>query len=105
MNRVLVAGVGNVFLSDDGFGVEVARRLAVAERVDEDERPVAVEQPVGQVHARDADVGDLDPLRQIAPGEPTRDLDAEPVVGEEDVADTGDEYAVHGTTSISSGWK
>jgi hydrogenase maturation protease len=25
---ILVAGVGNVFLSDDGFGVEVARRLA-----------------------------------------------------------------------------
>jgi hydrogenase maturation protease len=28
VNRILVAGVGNVFLSDDGFGVEVARRLA-----------------------------------------------------------------------------
>lgn len=27
--RVLVAGVGNVFLGDDGFGVEVARRLAL----------------------------------------------------------------------------
>jgi hydrogenase maturation protease len=27
--RVLVAGVGNVFLTDDGFGVEVARRLAI----------------------------------------------------------------------------
>jgi hydrogenase maturation protease len=26
--RVLVAGLGNVFLHDDGFGVEVARRLA-----------------------------------------------------------------------------
>jgi hydrogenase maturation protease len=26
--KVLVAGVGNVFLGDDGFGVEVARRLA-----------------------------------------------------------------------------
>ncbi|WP_410663591.1 hydrogenase maturation protease [Amycolatopsis sp. lyj-84] len=26
--RVLVAGVGNVFLGDDGFGVEVARRLS-----------------------------------------------------------------------------
>lgn len=26
--RVLVAGVGNVFLGDDGFGVEVAGRLA-----------------------------------------------------------------------------
>ena len=26
--KILVAGVGNVFLGDDGFGVEVARRLA-----------------------------------------------------------------------------
>lgn len=28
MTRVLVAGVGNVFLGDDGFGVEVVRRIA-----------------------------------------------------------------------------
>lgn len=28
MGRVLVAGIGNMFLGDDGFGVEVARRLA-----------------------------------------------------------------------------
>jgi len=28
--RTLVAGVGNVFFGDDGFGVEVARRLAEA---------------------------------------------------------------------------
>lgn len=27
MSRVLVAGIGNVFLADDGFGVEVVRRL------------------------------------------------------------------------------
>lgn len=26
--RVLCAGIGNIFFSDDGFGVEVARRLA-----------------------------------------------------------------------------
>ena len=26
--RVLVAGIGNVFMADDGFGVEVSRRLA-----------------------------------------------------------------------------
>jgi hydrogenase maturation protease len=26
--RILVAGVGNIFLGDDGFGVEVANRLA-----------------------------------------------------------------------------
>jgi hydrogenase maturation protease len=29
--RVLVAGIGNIFLGDDGFGVEVARRLAARE--------------------------------------------------------------------------
>jgi hydrogenase maturation protease len=29
--RVLVAGVGNIFLGDDGFGVEVANRLAGTE--------------------------------------------------------------------------
>ena len=29
--RVLVAGIGNIFLGDDGFGVEVARRLAERE--------------------------------------------------------------------------
>jgi hydrogenase maturation protease len=28
--RMLVAGVGNIFLGDDGFGVEVAKRLAGA---------------------------------------------------------------------------
>ena len=32
--RVLIAGVGNIFLGDDGFGVEVARRLAAAELPD-----------------------------------------------------------------------
>lgn len=29
--RVLVAGVGNIFMADDGFGVEVVRRLAQKE--------------------------------------------------------------------------
>ncbi|HTF61915.1 MAG TPA: hydrogenase maturation protease [Edaphobacter sp.] len=29
--RVLIAGIGNIFLGDDGFGVEVARRLAACE--------------------------------------------------------------------------
>ncbi|NVB83428.1 MAG: hydrogenase maturation protease [Kofleriaceae bacterium] len=28
MSKVLVAGIGNVFFGDDGFGVEVAQRLA-----------------------------------------------------------------------------
>jgi hydrogenase maturation protease len=29
--NVLVAGVGNIFLGDDGFGVEVARRLSTVD--------------------------------------------------------------------------
>src|SRR5438874_9662277 len=37
MGRILVAGIGNVFLGDDGFGVDVARRLReepLGDRVD-----------------------------------------------------------------------
>lgn len=30
-NQILIAGVGNAWLQDDGFGAEVARRLAAAE--------------------------------------------------------------------------
>jgi hydrogenase maturation protease len=32
--RMLIAGVGNIFLGDDGFGVEVASRLATVELPD-----------------------------------------------------------------------
>ncbi len=32
--RMLIAGVGNIFLGDDGFGVEVARRLSAADLPD-----------------------------------------------------------------------
>ena len=34
MGRILVAGIGNIFLGDDGFGVEVVRRLARKELPD-----------------------------------------------------------------------
>ncbi len=37
--RILVAGIGNIFLGDDGFGVEVVRRLA-QEKIPEDVRVV-----------------------------------------------------------------
>ena len=29
--RILVAGIGNIFMADDAFGCEVARRLAARE--------------------------------------------------------------------------
>src|SRR6516225_7125141 len=32
--RILVAGIGNIFLGDDAFGVEVARRLAARPQPD-----------------------------------------------------------------------
>jgi hydrogenase maturation protease len=32
--RTMIAGIGNIFLGDDGFGVEVARRLAGADLPD-----------------------------------------------------------------------
>ncbi len=31
LQKILVAGIGNIFLGDDGFGVEVVRRLAESE--------------------------------------------------------------------------
>ncbi len=38
--RVLVAGVGNLFLSDDGFGPEVVRRLLTTDGLSEEVRVV-----------------------------------------------------------------
>ena len=32
--RMLIAGVGNIFLGDDGFGVEVARRIQEATSIE-----------------------------------------------------------------------
>jgi len=46
--RVLVAGIGNIFMGDDGFGVEVARRLA--------ERPLPAGVEVGDFGIRGIDL-------------------------------------------------
>jgi hydrogenase maturation protease len=46
--RVLVAGIGNIFMGDDAFGVEVARRLA--------ERPLAAGVDVGDFGIRGMDL-------------------------------------------------
>ena len=48
MNRVLVAGVGNVFLGDDAFGVEVVRELLL--------RPLAPEVTVRDFGTRGLDL-------------------------------------------------
>jgi len=69
---VLVAGVGNIFLGDDGFGSEVARRLAT--------RPLptgvrVADYGIGGIHLAYDLLGDVDLLvlvdalpRGVAPG-------------------------------------
>lgn len=48
MTRVLVAGMGNVLRYDDGFGVEVARRLL--DQVDLSEAVKVIEVGIGGIH-------------------------------------------------------
>ena len=56
--RVLVAGIGNIFLGDDGFGSEVARRLIA--RQAEFSPAESTAPPDGQ-SARDSDSPELWP--------------------------------------------
>lgn len=48
MSRVLVAGMGNVLRHDDGFGVEVARRLVDSDALPADVKVVEV--GIGGIH-------------------------------------------------------
>ena len=62
------------------------------QRVDEDDEIVrAIEHLVREVHTPDAEVGYRDVVGQRRCGQTPRHLGAEPVIGEEDVADAGDE--------------
>lgn len=48
MTRILIAGIGNIFLGDDGFGVDVAQRLR--------ERPLPAGVEVGDFGIRGMDL-------------------------------------------------
>jgi hydrogenase maturation protease len=48
LNRVLIAGMGNVLRRDDGFGVEVVRRLAAESSLPEEVRVIEV--GIGGIH-------------------------------------------------------
>ncbi len=74
--------------------------------VDEYEQVAAVEQFIDKVDAPDAEVGDLDAVRQWTLREQPDHLDAEGVVLLEDVADPGHQRpSRHGHGSTSSGAK
>lgn len=48
MSRILIAGMGNLLRSDDGFGVEVARQLATRETLPPGTRVIEV--GIGGIH-------------------------------------------------------
>lgn len=48
MSKILIAGMGNVLRRDDGFGVEVARRLAIAGTLPVEARVIEV--GIGGIH-------------------------------------------------------
>jgi len=103
---VLVAGVGNIFLGDDGFGVEVARRLS-AEQLPENVRvadygirgvhlayqlldgydtlilvdAVSRGEPPGTVFVIEPDLGLATPLNGVPPAMDAHDLDPASVLG------------------------
>ncbi len=77
--RHAAAGARQAALVDLEQG-DRARRVPAGRRVDEHEHVVAVEQLVGEVHAADAVVGDLDAVGAGSAGQLPHDLDAEPVV-------------------------
>ena len=107
MMRTLVAGVGNVFLGDDGFGCEVARRLAAVPRPD---GVAVVDFGIRGMHlayelssgAWDAAIlvdtvargGPAGTLYVIAPDESAV---AEPAIGDAHGIDLGDVFAMAGT--------
>ena len=82
-----------------------ARSLAVCQCVDQHQRLVTVQKLICEMYAADPVVDDLHPVGQLLGREPLRNLDAEPVVAQEDVADAGDHDPGAHTGSTSSGRK
>jgi hydrogenase maturation protease len=102
--QVLVAGVGNIFLGDDGFGSEVARRLA--------DRPLpanvrVVDYGIGGIHlAYDllAGVGLLVLVDALPRGEAPGTVSLVEIVSDDELAPSGtiDSHAMDPATVFAS---
>ncbi len=79
------------------------RPVLLRHRVDDHEHVVPVHELVDQVHRADAEVDELGLGRERVALEGGRDLHAEPVVGQEDVAHAGHEHPGHHAPSSRSG--
>ncbi len=73
--------------------LDPARLAAGGQRVDEHQHVELVEQVVGEVHAADAVVDDADAGGQRLGRQPGHDRRTEAVVGQEDVAEAGNQHA------------
>src|ERR1700722_17232403 len=62
-----------------------SRPIATLHRIDQNERVVTLEQLKREMHSANPVIFDLDSRRKNVVGEPPRDLDPEPVVGEKDI--------------------
>src|SRR5215475_10076302 len=71
--------------------IERACRAASRSRVHENGNFIAVHQGASQIKASDAEVNHSRLVRRYAFGQPSRNLAAEGVIAQEDVADAGDE--------------
>ena len=101
-SQVLVAGVGNIFLRDDGFGSEVARRLA-ARALPDGVR--VVDYGIGGIHLAYDLLAGVDQLilvdalaRDVAPGTVSL-LEVEP---DDDLPSTVDSHAMDPATVFAS---
>src|SRR5262249_16936755 len=79
--------------------IKRACRFTQRHRGDDDSGVAVVLQRIGEVDPADPEVPNADVVRKRALAHARRDLDAEGIIAEKDVADTGNEYARHAACS------
>ena len=100
LNRVIEAASPWPACGSGSIRVDGAGGVTTLRGVDQDRRVEPLGQVVSQVHAPDAVVGDPHPFGERLAGQPPGHLDAEAVVGQEDVAQAGDERAAGGFAHV-----
>ena len=95
-HAVRIAGLGSI-AGRLGFDrVERPGSAAAPRGIDQNRRVVLPSrQLVGEMHAANAEIDDVDAVGRRFAGKAPGDLDAEPVVAQKDVADAGHEHSRH----------
>jgi hydrogenase maturation protease len=101
--RILVAGIGNIFLGDDGFGPEVVRYLAASESTEPPEGVRLVDYGIRGMHLLYDLLEGYEAL-VIVDALPDRGRAGELIVlevGPADLARLGDEFDPHGMNPVA----